>query len=188
MQVIVSPAASASVEVKADDNLQEYVITEVSGNRLNIKYRNNVSIRGGKVTVLVGMPRLNGVSISGSGTVVGNESIPAGELKASISGSGSIKLKTAAQKVDARISGSGNIELAGATSGLDVVISGSGSFRGYGLQAKDASVNISGSGNVETFVNGPLDAKISGSGSVYYKGNADISLKTSGSGKLKRAD
>lgn len=189
MQVLVKQAATASVQVEADENLQEYIETEVSGNKLTLRYRNRVSIHGGKVKVYITVPSLNAVSISGSGSISSETALPAaGEFKASISGSGNIRMQTGAKEVEARISGSGNIELGGNANDLDVVISGSGSFKGYNLKTKDASVTISGSGNVETNVDGPLDAKISGSGSVYYKGNAAISLKSSGSGKVKRAE
>jgi len=189
MQVLVKQAATISVQVEADENLQEYIETEVSGNKLTIRYRNKVSIHGGKVKVYITVPTLNGASISGSGSMSSESEIPSsGEFKAAISGSGNIRMQTGARNVEARISGSGNIELGGNANDVDVVISGSGSFKGYNLKSKDVSVTISGSGNVETNVDGPLDAKISGSGSVYYKGNAAISLKSSGSGKVKRAE
>lgn len=189
MQVLVKQGTTTSLQVEADENLQEYIETEVSGSKLTLRYRNRVSIHGGKVKVYITVPSLNAVSISGSGSISSETAVAsAGEFKASISGSGNIRMQTGAKDVEARISGSGNIELGGNANDLDVVISGSGSFKGYNLKTKDASVTISGSGNVETNVDGPLDAKISGSGSVFYKGNAEISLKSSGSGKVKRAE
>ncbi len=189
MSVSITPSSTISVKVETDDNLQEYILTEVSGGKLNLKYKNNVSISGKGVKVYITMPKLNAASISGSGNIVSQQVIPAdGNFDAAISGSGNIKIQTSATNVKGRISGSGSIEMGGKTNGLDVVISGSGSFKGYQLAAKDASVKISGSGDVETTVNGKLDAVISGSGSVFYKGIADISMKSSGSGKIKKTD
>lgn len=189
MQVTISQAGNTSVKVQADDNLQEYIITEVKGNKLIVKYQNNVSINSKGVKVLVSMPSLNAASISGSGNIVSTEEMrSSGDFKASIAGSGSINVKTKASKVHANISGSGDIQLGGKTSELEVAISGSGSFKGYELKAEDAQVKISGSGNVETTASNKLDAVISGSGDIFYKGNPGLSLKSAGSGKIKKAD
>jgi len=189
MQVTITQAGSTSVKVQADDNLQEYIITEIKGNKLIIKYPNNVSINSKGVKILVGMPQLDGASISGSGNIVSSSELPSsGSFTASIAGSGNIDVKTKATKVRASISGSGDIQLGGKTSELEVAISGSGSFKGYGLKAEDVQVKISGSGNVETTAAAKLDAVISGSGDIYYKGNPGLSLKSAGSGKIKKAD
>lgn len=189
MQVTITQAGNTSVKVQADDNLMEYIITEIKGNKLVVKYQNNVSINGKGVKILVTMPILNGASISGSGNVLCASEMPAsGSFYASISGSGNIDAKTTASKVDASISGSGNILLGGKTKELEVSISGSGSFKGYELKTEEAQVKISGSGNVETTATTKLDAVISGSGDIFYKGNPGLSLKSAGSGKIKKVD
>jgi len=190
MQVEVTAAPAIGVQVQAEDNLQEYIVTEVKGNRLQVKFKNGVSINSHKaVKVLVRMPKLNAASIAGSGSIRSSNQLNSnGNFSATISGSGSVDVQTAATKVDATIAGSGNIVLAGKTHDLHVVISGSGSFKGYQLTANEASVQIAGSGDVQAYASNKLDAAISGSGSVYYKGNASVSVKTSGSGKVRKAD
>lgn len=180
---------TAGLKVEADENLLEYIVTEVNGDRLTVRYKNNVSISG-HALVYVSVPVLNGASISGSGNIKSDGAIPAGgDFSASISGSGSIDVQTnGAGRVKANISGSGDITLAGTARGLDVRIAGSGNFKGYQLKTNDADVHISGSGNAETNVNGKLDAVISGSGSVWYKGKAEVSLRSAGSGRLRMAE
>jgi hypothetical protein len=189
MQVTITQAGNTSVKVQADDNLMEYIITEIKGNKLVVKYPNNVSINSKGVKILVSIPKLDGASISGSGNIICASEMPSsGSFNASISGSGNIDVKTTASKVSASISGSGNIQLGGKTKELEVAISGSGSFKGYELKTEDAQVKISGSGNVETTATAKLDAVISGSGDIYYKGNPGLSLKSAGSGKIKKTD
>lgn len=190
MQVEVVAAPAIGVQVQAEDNLQEYIVTEVKGNRLQVKFKSNVSINSHKpIQVIVSMPNLNAASIAGSGSIRSSNQLNSnGQFLASISGSGSIDVQTTAHKVTATIAGSGNIVMAGKTDDLKVEISGSGSFKGYQLNAHEASVSISGSGDVQAYASNKLDAAISGSGSVYYKGNASISVNTSGSGKVRKAD
>ncbi|WP_317235804.1 GIN domain-containing protein [Niabella hibiscisoli] len=50
--------ASKSVIVKAADNLQGYIITEIKGNTLVLKTKPNVNIRGGSVTIYVSNPAI----------------------------------------------------------------------------------------------------------------------------------
>jgi hypothetical protein len=189
MQVTIVQAANIEVKVQADENLQEYIITEVKGNKLVVRHPNNVSVNSKGVQVFISMPKLDEASISGSGNIAGATPIPSsGVFNVSISGSGNIDVKTTATEVVARISGSGSIQIGGKTSELEVAISGSGSFKGYALQAEAAEIKISGSGNVETSASTKLEASISGSGDVFYKGNPGVSLKAAGSGKIKKAD
>jgi hypothetical protein len=189
MKVQISTSANTAVTVEADENLQDYIITEVKSGSLKIKLKEGYSVKSNGITVYVTMPSIEEAVISGSGTIRSENEIPAkGNFDAIISGSGTIDMHVKSESVKARISGSGNISLAGSTSNVDVVISGSGSFKGFSMPSSDASVKISGSGNVETTVNGHIDAVISGSGNVYYKGKGEVSLKSSGSGRLKKVD
>lgn len=189
MQVEVSQGSTHTLSIQADDNLLEYIVTEVNGSKLQIRYKNNVSVSSRKVKVTITTPRLDGAAISGSGSLYTTGSIPSnGVFDAAISGSGNLKIASGANEVKARISGSGDIAFAGNASALDVSISGSGSFKGFELNTREAVVSISGSGSVETAVNGKIDARIAGSGSVLYKGSAQVSMKTSGSGKVKKVD
>ncbi len=63
-------------------------------------------------------------------------------------------------------------------------ISGSGNIRSFALISNNSSVNISGSGDADVFVNQHLDADISGSGKIRYQGNATVSTSISGSGNV----
>jgi hypothetical protein len=189
MDVILTKGNSFSVVVEGDDNLLQYIETIVKDDVLKIGTNTpKLSwISTKNIVIHVTLPTLDKTIVSGSGTLNSDDEFSSsGTFQASVSGSGSCKIAIKTQKLDARVSGSGNIRISGSADNSIIAISGSGNYRGLDLQTKDASITISGSGNVETSVNGNLDARISGSGGVKYKGNAAVQVKTSGSGRVSR--
>ncbi len=190
MQVMVSEGTESTVVVETDDNIQEYVDIVVKNGELLIGFKPRTSLVNTKSTIVfVTNPVLNKARVSGSGSIlVEDQMVSDGNFEAAISGSGKVKANMVASSVNAKISGSGNMELLGTTEELFVAISGSGNFKGYGLASERTTAKIAGSGNVQTTIQGKLDASIAGSGSVYYKGEGNISLNTVGSGKLRKID
>jgi len=174
-----------------NDDLEEVNI-DVRGGALTIESSRRSSWRfwdsnNVRVDVYVTVKELNGVTVSGSGDIVGQNTIEAGDFKAKVSGSGDIELELDARNVDASISGSGNIELSGSSSSGSLSISGSGKLLAENMKVDDFEVRISGSGRGSITVNGELDVRISGSGIVYYGGNpTGVNSSISGSGKVRR--
>ncbi len=154
-----------SVVVRCDDDLFDYVVTEVEGDTLYVYTEGNAKFRHGP-EVHVTAPALKSASISGSGDVR-VEGVDAGKFSASVSGSGDLSVKGRADKVDASINGSGDLHL-------------------KGLEAAVGSVRISGSGDVYINASQHLSVAISGSGDVHYVGNPERDVDVSGSGDVSR--
>lgn len=155
-------------KVTVDSNLLEYTEIETRGNTLNIGTKNGkYSLNFTKYLVEIYCPAVNSVSISGSGSFVGTESINVSTFTAVISGSGNI--------IAVGNGGESNID-----------ISGSGSFNGDEFGVNKAVVRISGSGKANINVSEYLNANISGSGIINYSGNPKVDSKISGSGRLNK--
>jgi len=175
------------ISISADENLMEYIITEVKGDELEIHYKSGVSVSSkNEVKIKVSMQQLNEAAVDGSGSIISaSKFVSDGNITVGVSGSGTIKLNANAPKISAAISGSGNIETTGETKDVKVDISGSGRFNSYSTMAENADINISGSGKAYVFADVKLNANISGSGTVYYKGKAENIVKSvSGSGDV----
>jgi len=109
--------------------------------------------------------------------------------RVSLSGSGEVELKGEFPEIDtfrASISGSGEIEVDETFNARQakVDISGSGNADLEKLNAKNADIDISGSGDVKIKVRDLLKAVISGSGKIYYWGSPEVNSDISGSGKV----
>lgn len=180
-----------SVEVKGKETTLEKLITEVSDRKLVIRYPNDSWFNKwnpGPVDVYVTIPQIDGLSVSGSGSITSDGRIESRILDAMVSGSGDVKLDDLkAEKVSATVSGSGNIHLLGkqTASELKAVISGSGNVMAIDFPAGEVDVKIAGSGNCRVNAVKRLLVRLAGSGNVFYRGNPSIDSSVAGSGTVK---
>lgn len=187
-KLILEQGKNFKVVLEGDEDLLEAISVKVNDGRLVIKKPNWRIARNMKLTAYVTMPDIEGVSVSGSGSVINKGSIECDEVSLNVSGSGSIRFDGfSADEVDMGISGSGSVSIEGAgASFADISISGSGRVSAADFKVNKAEVGISGSGGCKLWVEDALEARISGSGSVYIKGDPNIDSRSSGSGKVRK--
>ena len=172
-----------------EENLLEYIKTEVKDGKLTIKTKRGVNLKPSNwkdgILIIVPVESVCGVSLSGSGDIVGKTVLKSNEFKTSISGSGDISLEVEANEVKASMSGSGDINLAGKATDFTVSVSGSGDIKAYELEADFVDAQVSGSADIRVTAKQSLKARVSGSGDISYKGNPKkIDTKSSGSGDI----
>lgn len=174
-----------NLTIKVEENLLEYLITDVEDGKLKIKWKKGVSINTTKgLLVTVPFEDIESVSLAGSGDVFSEEVIKTDDLNVALSGSGDIKLKISTDNISSAVSGSGDIVLSGKTQKLKCSVAGSGDINGYDLTSQDAEVNVAGSGDIKVNVSDNLIARVAGSGDIYFKGNPKQDVKISGSGSV----
>ena len=173
------------VEVSAQKNILPVIKTEIHGTVLEIECRTLLHSHN-RIIVTIYSPIIEKLHVSGSGKLYAQNSINAGSLDASLSGSGTIYVQSiTAHNLTCKISGSGDIQLmGGSVSNENFRISGSGDIEALNVISETSEVNISGSGDVTLQALKNLDVTISGSGSVKYKGNPVVETHISGSGKI----
>lgn len=178
------------VEIECSDATFAKIEFRISGDELIIESKDNRgwgNISKSDLTIYVTMENIDGVNLSGSGELIGEQSINADDLKLRISGSGDITLTTSASDLSAEISGSGKIMLSGKANSLKARISGSGNIKAENLTVDTVDASISGSGDVYITANEEITARVSGSGNVYYKGDPERrDSQSSGSGRIVR--
>lgn len=186
LRVFIYPDSVASVEVKAESNIQPYVYTIFDGSTLRIGFRNGYNIRENyPVEVILHTPAARILRLQGSGRME-SKGFETANVVLDVSGSGIMSCDYVSETMDAEISGSGRIELSGEARITQFNISGSGTIRALDLDQTKCTSYISGSGDVYTKVSEYLKARISGSGCVYYDGNPEIDTSITGSGKVKK--
>ncbi len=187
-EVALVKGKEGKIKIKADENILEYIETEVKKGNLSIKTKKGYQLRSKqKIEITVPFNDIEGVSLAGSGNIFSSDEIKSNELKLSLAGSGNMDLKVSAKNIDTNISGSGNMTLHGNTDNFSCSIAGSGNLNGYNLKTSIANVKIAGSGNVKIDISNEVHAKIAGSGNVIYTGNPEIvKSKAVGSGSVKK--
>lgn len=189
--VILVDGNEGRITLEGEENLLEYVVTEVKNGVLKIKTERGINLKPSRykdgITITVPIEEIGGVVLSGSGDIIGKTRINAGEFSATVSGSGDVTLDLDANSVRATLSGSGDITLNGSAQSLDATVSGSGDIDAYELETDHVEVTVSGSADVAVTANKSLKGRVSGSGDIHYRGNPDkIDTKTSGSGSVSK--
>lgn len=179
------------VIVKAEENLQEYIITEVKNGTLHIKIENGINLKPSSwddgIHVTVPVEAIDNLSLSGSGDVRCKTLLKASEFSANVAGSGDLSIRIEADEISASMAGSGDMRISGSAGNFDVQISGSGDIEAYELEARSVDASISGSADLHVNASEFLKARVSGSGDIHYRGNpAKIDSKVSGSGEISK--
>lgn len=177
------------IKLEGESNLLPYVITEVKNGSLYIKTEKGKNLSPSKnqtIKITIPFKDLDQVSLSGSGDLWNTDTITSSNLEVYLSGSGDIILDIATKNATGKVTGSGDLTLKGSTTDLIAGVTGSGDFHGFNLQATNADVSVTGSGDVEIVCNGHLKARVTGSGDVEYKGNPKSEdSKVTGSGSIE---
>ena len=204
--IVVSIDSQYRVTVTTDDNLQDNVITEVTGRKtLVIDTDGNISSRRG-ILVEISTPHLVQLEVDGSGSIQidqlkeetfeilldGSGDIElAGEIKEleiSLDGSGQVTASDLiSEDVKVEIGGSGDVELQGKADYLECTLSGSGDIDARRLEAQSVDARTHGSGDISVYAAKSFDGTVYGSGDIDVYGNPDdLERSTPGSGEIRR--
>lgn len=194
--------------IKAEDNLLEYLETDVRNGVLIIDTRRNINIRPRKkVSYYLTVKELESIMISSSGDIEAPD-LKTDRLKFSVSSSGDLRTgelvvksldvnisssgnifipELQANTIDVNISSSGDLDInRGNVENQDVSITSSGNYQARNLESREARVHISSSGDVYLSAEDYLYVRISSSGNLYYSGNPRLDQGTSSSGRVKK--
>lgn len=187
--VYINQSNDYSVEVVAAENLLPIIETKQKGDNLEIDLKRGKCLKDdSNIQIYIGLPQLEELNISGSGSVYLDHYFSTEKLKIDVSGSGEIYIDSlSTQSLDINISGSGEIELMtmDTMENQDINISGSGSINAFSAATEHADIRISGSGGCDIHATKSLNANISGSGDLRYMGNPNVSQNISGSGSVR---
>jgi len=163
--VIIQTGKVPALCLEADDNLLELIAAEVVQDRLEIAARNSFSTQS-NIKVTVTAPKIEAATCGGTGTLVAKD------------------LNTDVFAL--MVSGSGNATATGKCKRLELSMSGSGEAHCFGLLAEDASVDITGSGDVEVSAEKTLKVSVTGTGDVVYRGSPIVTKRITGVGDVRK--
>lgn len=163
--VIIEQGGEESLTIETNDNIMQYVTTEVRDGTLHLAVEAPNAVLFTRIVFTVGVVDLSGLEIAGSGSIKG-DGIETDQLEVSVGGSG-------------------NVELEGTATRQTIDIAGSGRYKGGDLRSETADVSIAGSGKATVWATDGLDVSIAGSGTVEYYGSPTVNFSSSGSGNTK---
>ncbi len=152
------------VEIEGDDNLLEFIRTDVGSGVLEISSEKSFSTNG-RIKVRVSAPNIEDLDLSGASNV-------------SLSGLANDSMKV-------HSSGASKIKLAGETREFEIKLSGASKVEATDLKSVNVRVDSSGASHAKVFVTGDLNVDLSGASKVTYFGNPqNISKDLSGASSV----
>jgi hypothetical protein len=186
VDVYLKQGDSQTVTVEADENLHEYIITEVKGGILHVYTEANIR-DAEKERVYVTMKEIRSVMTSSAGDIVGESPVRSEELELSASSAGDIKLEIYAKEVEVDISSSGDMTLSGETDNLKADLSSAGDLNAYDLKAREADISVSSAGDADINFSEKIIARASSAGDINYKGDPKyVDVHTSSAGGIHK--
>jgi hypothetical protein len=186
IDVYLKQGNTETVSVEADQNLHEYILTEVRGGVLNVYSEYNIR-HAERMRVYVTMKEINSIKTTSAGDVIGATPINSDRLELSASSAGDIKLEAHAKKIDIDISSSGDISVTGETDMLRADLSSAGDLNAYDLIAREADVSVSSAGDADVYATERITARASSAGDINYKGDPKyIDAHSSSAGGIHR--
>jgi hypothetical protein len=204
--LIIDLGDKESFRIEAEDNLMEYLETDVLAGTLHIKTQDRVRLAPTKpVNYYLTVKSLEDTSISSSGDIQAPDieaerfsitisssgnlvigDLDADELSVRISSSGDVTMgELNADTLDVDISSSGNLTISGGhVETQNITISSSGNYTAQDLESDEADVWLSSSGSATIWVQERLEASLSSSGNLRYRGDPSVDANTNSSGDV----
>jgi hypothetical protein len=165
--IVIYQTGTESLTITTDDNLLQYITTEIRGGKLVIGFKPGVLFDTVKeLTFKVGAKNLNSIQVDGAANVQGTN--------------------IATENLSVQLNGAGAMTLSGKATEQNVVLDGVGAYNGAELISQRAQVTDNGAGAAVVRVSDKLDAIVNGLGSIEYIGNPQVTEKVSGIGTVRQ--
>lgn len=186
----IIPSAENRVEIKYQSDIKDhgFAVTAKNG-ELKISTDREIHFRTECFEVTV-YANCDSVSISGGIELI-MDGVSTKSLEIDVQGAVKAQIADAhADSMSIKVDGAGEFDINGDVDTFSAEFNGAGELRAMELICKDASISISGAGDVEISCTGTLSTDISGVGNVGYYGSPALSLNNSGAAAVtqKSAD
>ena len=186
MNVYITQGSPAKVVVIADNNLHEYIETEVHGGVLKVYVNANIRWASEK-KVMVTVDKLASVETSSGSNVWSQSPILSENLELKANAGSNLTLEVNAKYLTAECSSGANIKLSGLAKDAKLETSSGANLKAEGLKVEHCKMSASSGAYVGSTVTGSLEAHASSGGNVDYFGEpTSTDINTSSGGGVHR--
>ncbi len=176
------------VKVETDENLMQYVKTEVSRNTLTIENSERVKSNHG-IKLYVNYNTLEAIEIADGARIYTEQPITVDQLELDFAGGSIGNLELQVQKLNVKFGGGGLMTLRGSASESQINFNGAGMLDAGELNTQNTVIDMSGMGAAIVSASDNLEADLSGVGSITFKGDPrNLNRNISGKGTINRAE
>lgn len=173
--VVFRQSDACRVTVTVDQNLQDYIYTEVVDGLLTIGTPDNCLLKASKTLLVeIDYTDLTTLDLAGAVKLRNENTLTFDTLKVSCAGASNFDWNMAGNYFEVHIPGASSMKLAGHVGQVRMQLDGASSVDASHLNARIFSLNMAGASKVSLLATEQLDVDLAGAGIVNYKGNPSV--------------
>ncbi len=181
--VVLLKKGRAKIEIEAEDNLIEYIVTEVNGNSMRVDVAPNVAlvdIQPIIVSIFAETHDLRDITISSGGSIA-EGSIERDSLSCHLSGGSRLTSNITSHTLLLNVQGDSEATLSGAVDIAAIEVTGASELSGKDLSVQRCTIIAEGNSEARVRVTKEISASASGNSKIKYYGRPKVLEKnTSG--------
>lgn len=187
---ITSGAATESVTVEANENLQEFITIEKDGNTLEIKMKSNININGNEtIRVNINTKEIIDYKVAGDAVIELTNVLVTNKIIIDLAGDAQMNGGLSIQEMAVTIGGDAQLNLSGEVDVFDLKIAGDGQVKDYDLVCMQLDAELAGDSEVFVTVIETINVTAAGESILHFKGTGEIRNQfTSGDAKIIKED
>lgn len=179
LDVYLTQSDSESINVQADENLQDIIKTEIDGNVLKIYADENISYSEAQ-KVMVNFRTISRISASSGSDIYSTNTINLESVRLETKSGSDMTLNINAQNIDCSSSSGSDLRLTGTATNLIANASSGSDIDAGDLEVETSRVKASSGAGISVNTSKELYASTSSGGDVKYHGNPEKVEKDSG--------
>lgn len=180
LDVYVTQGKEFSIEVEADENIIEYINTDIKDGTLYVNCEEAIG-RAKSKKIFVTLPEIIALDASSGSDIYGQTVITADKLDLSSSSGADIKVEVNTQSLTCDASSGADIDVKGKTVNMRANASSGADIDGRDLTAENCIADASSGADISVNATKELTASASSGGDVRYSGNPEILNKSKSS-------
>lgn len=165
-----------SIQIEANQNLQQYISCEKKNNQLVIDLDDNVDIKGtSTLNVYITTKQLDAFYAAGATTIQLQNELNGGNVSVELTGACTLSGTMNIDKLNSTLSGASNLNLLGTANSIELDATGASNMTDFGFETNSLVCDLEGGCDVSVTVEQTLSVKATGACNVYFKGNGMVS-------------
>ena len=176
LDVYITQASNASIEVEADENVISLIATDIDNGTLRIHTEKNIG-RCKSKKVHVSVPNIEKIISTSGADVVSTSLIVSDNLEVKSTSGADVRIEVEAENIYCSTSSGADIKISGTARSLVAKASSGSDIEAKELEVKSCDASASSGADVTVNVSEKLIANSSSGGDVSYYGNPDTVSK-----------
>lgn len=182
IDLYIKQGDEVELTVEADENLHEYIMTEVDGNQLRIYVDGNIW-RAKARKVYLTVTDIDELKATSGSDVLSEGILKVGDFEVSTTSGADMRIEVDANHITSSSSSGSDLKIIGRTNTHDTSASSGSNLNAYELESREVNAKASSGADVGVYASEAITAKASSGGDVRYKGRPKkVNKKTSSGG------